>query len=29
MEFLIVLWVIIWAVGALSGGLTGYTNESK
>ena len=29
MEFLIVLFIIIIAIGALSGGLTGYTEETK
>jgi hypothetical protein len=29
MEFVIVLFIIIIAIGALSGGLTGYTEESK
>jgi hypothetical protein len=29
MEFVIVLFIIIIAIGALSGGLTGYTEETK
>jgi hypothetical protein len=29
MEFVIVLFIIIVAIGALSGGLTGYTEETK
>ena len=29
MEFLIVLFVIVFALGAISGGLTGYTEETK
>jgi hypothetical protein len=29
MEFIIILFVIIVAVGAISGGLTGYTGEIK
>jgi hypothetical protein len=29
MEFIIILFVIIVAVGAISGGLTGYTGEMK
>lgn len=29
MEFLFMLFIIVVAIGALSGGLTGYTNEPK
>jgi hypothetical protein len=29
MGFVIILFIIIIAVGALSGGLTGYTEETK
>jgi hypothetical protein len=29
MEFVIVLMVIVFALGAISGGLTGYTEETK
>jgi hypothetical protein len=29
MGFVIVLFIIVIAVGALSGGLTGYTEETK
>jgi hypothetical protein len=29
MGFVIVLFIIVIALGALSGGLTGYTNEPK
>jgi hypothetical protein len=29
MEFLFMLFIIIVAIGALSGGLTGYTEETK
>jgi hypothetical protein len=29
MGFVIVLFVIVIAIGALSGGLTGYTEETK
>jgi hypothetical protein len=29
MEFFIILFIILMALGAASGGLTGYTNESK
>jgi hypothetical protein len=29
MEFIIGLVVIIWSLGAIAGGLTGYTQENK
>jgi hypothetical protein len=29
MEFLFMLFIIVVAIGALSGGLTGYTEETK
>ena len=28
-EGLVIAFLVIWAIGAMSGGLTGYTNEPR